>query len=530
MENKVTLINEPVPRDERVLRACAYVRVSTGSEDQKNSFEAQRSYWKQKLTTDARYKYVGIYADEGISGKATRNRKQFLDMVEHAKLGKIDIIFTKSVMRFGRNFVDILYHVRDLRHNYGVVVYFEEEEMYSDDALADTILSMRAMVAEQEIKDMSEQQKWAARRRFAQGSVELNGVILGYNLVKGEDGVNRLEINESQAETVRLIFSLYISGLSIQKIKAELERQSRLTAKGGTRWPMSTIGRMLENEKYMGDAWLQKTYKEDFKKVYNDRENPAVPIVYIENNHPPIIDRETFHKVQRLKAERTNKLKNKKITKQPFSGLLTCGECGTAYRHKMYQYRGKALYAFWCCHNAMTNGKGACASHTIKDSVLRECYIAAFNEFVGIRVESDSLKAIQDEIKRLREQDQQFYDLHFKRYINNIDYMTEHKRISVRIAELEREDMAKSQDNLYKAFKKKMTEFDESTIDKFLKAVTVSNWTVTFIFKNGVTITKPYTNGTAGNKPGWNKIEKIKKETKKHGKQEKTKSGSLLQA
>jgi len=522
-ERQITLVHEPIPREERILRACAYVRVSTNSEDQLHSFAAQRDYWKHKLSNNPKFKFVGVFADEGISGKSAKKRKQFMEMVEHAKRGKIDIIFVKSVSRFGRDLVDILYHVRDLRDNYKVVVYFEEEEMYSDDPLADTLLSMRAMVAEQELKDMSEQQKWAARRRYENGSVEMASKMLGYRVQK--DGNGRLmrnahgnlimHIKEDEAETVRLIFSLYISGKSCQYVGEELERRGRLTVTGNRKWGTDGIRRILRNEKYIGNALLQKTYMEDFVPRKNNSDDPKVQMYYVENHHDPIIDRETFETAQREQARRANiKLVNKKVVKQPFAGMIRCGGCGVTFRHKVYQYRGRGLYGFWCCNAKMYHGLRACTNNNLKDDILRSLYIAAFNEFVGIRIEADSITAEQQEIKRLRDNDAELLSLMYKGYLNKIHYIAEHKAIIDRIAEIDKLMMAKSQDNLYKAYKKRLTEFDPSSIDKFLKSVTVSNWTVTFIFKNGVTIIKPYTNGTSGNKPGWN----IKnKETVKNG-------------
>ena len=146
METKITVLSDPAKIKTKI-KVAAYVRVSTDSEKQLHSFEAQKEYWENKLSNCDDYEYVGVYADEGISGKSMRNRTQFLAMIEQAKCGKIQMIFTKSVSRFGRNFKEILQTIRELRDKHNVAVYFEEENMKTNDTLSDTILSIRAMVA-----------------------------------------------------------------------------------------------------------------------------------------------------------------------------------------------------------------------------------------------------------------------------------------------------------------------------------------------------------------------------------------------
>lgn len=500
------LISEPVPINERIRKAAAYVRVSTDSEKQLHSFGTQYEYWVKQIKKNPKLRFVGVYADEGISGKSLKNRKAFNEMVEHAKLGKIEIIFVKSVTRFGRNLLDVVKTVRELRDEHQVIVYFEEEELYSDDPMADTLLSLRAMVAEQELKDMAEQQKWAIRRKFRKGILNNNGRFYGYTLKDDGSGIKQLTPIPHEAEIVRLIYSLYLQADStfISIAKELTERGIPTPSQKRKEWGCNAVARILTNEKYTGDALLQKVYHEDFAQVKNTGNNPDAPMIFVENNHEGIVDKEIYRRVQeKIAARRNPKLVGIKQEKNDFKGLLRCGECGTNYRHKVYQYRGKGLYGLLACGAYLSGGKKKCNSHAIKESVLQELFVKAFNEFITAEGKCDSIKELDDKRKVLKADDDKLYGLYNGGYIDRLGYAMRHNEILSEVTELDKNIATLSQDNIYKTFKRKLTKYDGLQVGRFLKEAIVHEWTVAFVFKNGVTITLPYTNGTSGNKVGW---------------------------
>jgi len=254
----------------------------------------------------------------------------------------------------------------------------------------------------------------------------------------------------------------------------------------------------------MGDAISQKKYTEDFKEIINRNDNPDIPMYYIENNHEGIIDKDTFNRVQDIHKERSNKkLIGRQQKRRAFTGKIICGNCKAIYRHKVYQYKGKALYGLWICSKYLDYGKKHCSNHSIKEKILEDCFVKAFNKFITVKTENDRLQEQEKTIKLLKEKDGELFSLMHNGYINKLDYIIEHNVLINKIKELEKEILAKSQDNLLKRYKKEITVFDEKLIDKFIKEVTVQNWMVTFIFKNGVIIKEKYSNGTPGNKVGW---------------------------
>ena len=194
--------------------------------------------------------------------------------------------------------------------------------------------------------------------------------------------------------------------------------------------------------------------------------------------------------------------------------IIKCGRCGANYRHKIYEYRGRGLYGLLACGRFLNGGKAACANHAVKESVLQDIFVSAFNEFVETECVNDSIREIEAKAKDLRKRDADLYGLLQKGYVNRLGYITEHENVMREIAGLEKRIAARSEDNIYKAFKKKTAEYDGAAVGRFLKEAIVQEWTVAFVFKNGVTVTRPYPNGTSGNKPGWNLSREIKEAKK----------------
>ncbi len=257
---------------EKRLKVAAYCRVSTELEQQESSYEAQVEYYTNKIEENQNWKNAGIYADDG----------------------KIDMILTKSVSRFARNTVDALTTIRQLKEK-NVAVVFEKEGVNTLDGTGEILLTILSSLAQEESRNISENTRWGVVRRFEKGQVIVNhNKFMGYT--KNDKG--ELVIVPEEAEVVRLIFRLYLEGYSTAKISEYLEEKGIKTATGKDKWNATVIAKMIRNEKYMGDALLQKTYTVDFmtkKKIVN---NGIVPQYYVEDDHEAIISKELFFRVQ----------------------------------------------------------------------------------------------------------------------------------------------------------------------------------------------------------------------------------------
>ena len=275
-------------------RVAGYARVSTDSDEQFTSYEAQVDYYTQYIKGKPEWEFVKVYTDEGISGCNTRHREGFKEMISDALAGKIDLIVTKSVSRFARNTVDSLVTIRKLKEN-GTEVYFEKENIFTFDGKGELLLTIMSSLAQEESRSISENVTWGQRKRFADGKVSLPyKQFLGYR--KGEDGFP--EVVPEEAVIVRRIYTRFMAGLTPGAIAKELTADGIPTPAGKQRWPTSTVESILQNEKYKGAALLQKCFTVDFltkKKKINEGE---VPQYYVEHSHEPIITPEEFDKVQ----------------------------------------------------------------------------------------------------------------------------------------------------------------------------------------------------------------------------------------
>lgn len=303
-------------------RVAGYARVSTDMEDQQTSYAAQCDYYTNYIQSREDWEFVKLYSDEGISATSTRHRSGFNQMVEDALAGRIDLIITKSVSRFARNTVDSLSTIRKLKEN-GCECYFEKENIWTFDSKGELLITIMSSLAQEESRSISKNCTWGMRKRFADGKVSVPfGRFLGYD--RGEDG--NLVINEEQAETVRKIYGLFLHGHSPYKIAKMLTEEGIPTPGGKKVWGKAVVESILTNEKYKGDALLQKVYTVDFlskKKKVNEGE---VPQYYVEGNHPAIIEPYVFDSVQALmKARRPGKNRNSCV------GVFSGKKCTTPH-------------------------------------------------------------------------------------------------------------------------------------------------------------------------------------------------------
>ncbi|WP_443725255.1 recombinase family protein [Ruminococcus bicirculans (ex Wegman et al. 2014)] len=412
------------------LRVAAYCRVSTELEEQQNSYQVQIAYYTDLINKKKEWTLAGIFADEGISGTQTKKRTEFNRMIRMCKNKKIDLVITKSISRFARNTVDCLEYVRQLK-DLGIGVIFEKENINTLTMTSEFMISLYGSFAQAESESISKNVSWGKEKACREGKVQFQyKYLLGYK--KGADG--KPEIVPEEAEIVRLIYNLFLDGYSLSNIKKVLESKEFLTSTGKKIWNVSHIQSILKNEKYVGDALLQKTFTSDcitHKVVKNHGERP---MYLVTNHHDPIIDRDTYNRVRQELARRNSKRKisDKTITEQgKYSGkyalteLLICGKCGTPYRRTTWAARGKKQIV-WRCISRLEHGKKYCPdSPTIKEEQLHKAIIRAINNYYSCR--NDIVKILkanigsvlecqgQEEIlaaeKRLKEIDQARTDL-----------------------------------------------------------------------------------------------------------------------
>ncbi|WP_373845116.1 recombinase family protein [Clostridium sp.] len=366
---------------------AAYCRVSTDQLEQLSSYEAQVSYYTTFINNNSKYEFAGVFADEGISGTNTKKREQFNKMIEDCKAGKIDVIITKSISRFARNTLDCLNYVRMLKE-LGIGVIFEKENINTLDAKGEVLLTILSSLAQDESRSISENSTWGIRRKFEQGKVTVNYTkFLGYD--KGEDGT--LVINQKQAKIVRRIFKDYLDGKGTNRITRELEKEGVPNWNNKVKWYESSIRKMLSNEKYKGDALLQKTYTVDFLTKKRVENNGEIPQYYVEESHPAIIDKETWEAVQLEMERRKAFAKKYGIVKldyatvdNPFAGRVICGHCGSVFGRKVWNSTDERLRrVVWRCNKKYkVKGKKSCDSKHIDDNVLYKVFVEAFNAMV----------------------------------------------------------------------------------------------------------------------------------------------------
>ena len=353
----------------RKLRVAAYARVSTEQDEQQNSYEAQVDCYSRYISNNPDWVFVGVFADRGITGTSTKNRDGFNEMIDLALNGGIDLILTKSISRFARNTVDTLQTVRELKA-VNVEVIFEKENLHTFDPRCEIFLTIMSSLAQEESRSISENVRWGQQKRMKDGKIQLAySRFLGYT--KGEDG--NPQIVEEEAEIVREIYSLYLSGVSLGDIAEKLTGRGIPTPSGKVKWPISTVRSILSNEKYKGDALLQKTYTTDYLSKKVKRNNGEVRQYLVEHSHDAIIDPETFDRVQELLAK-NQKRRPRSYTNYPFSGKIICGDCGSLYGRDIWRVRSTGeRYPIWYC-NHKYDGETVCQTEPLREEKIKAAF------------------------------------------------------------------------------------------------------------------------------------------------------------
>ena len=354
----VTQTRFPKMNIPKLKRVAAYARVSSGKDAMLHSLSAQVSYYSELIQNHSGWQYVGVYADEALTGTKD-NRENFQRLLADCRDGKVDLIITKSISRFARNTVTLLKTVRELK-TMGVDVFFEEQNIHSLSADGELMLTILASYAQEESLSASENQKWRIRRTFENG-MPWNGTMLGYRY---EDGT--LVVEPTEAEIVCRIFTEYLGGSGMTAIAKRLNADG-IPTRFGNDWGKTSIGKVLQNYAYTGNLLLQKYRRMDHLTKRDEPNNGELPKYHIADAHEAIISLRSFNAVQEEMKRRAEKHTHPgvKHKEYPFSGKITCAGCGKHYRRKV-----KETGPVWICTTYNTYGKTACPSKAIPESVL----------------------------------------------------------------------------------------------------------------------------------------------------------------
>ena len=382
VKSKILCGNNPFLAHQK--RVAAYCRVSSDKDEQQNSFDNQVDEWKKRLEGDSSVIFVGIYADEGISGTSEEGRAEFQRMINDARSGKIDKIVTKSISRFARNVADSINIARELK-TIGVEIYFDNEHISTLDPSSEMMFTLNAIMAQEESRHISDNVKWTFNKNKKEGIPMIPSNLLGYK--RDPDNPKNLVIIPEEAEIVKLIFKLYTDEVGTNEICRILERKGCITSRGKTKWYNTTVEGIITNEKYCGDLLLQKSVTVDFLKHKRVKNDGIEEQIYIKNNHEPIVDRDTWDKAQiildrnRNRFRGENKDSHKYASKYPLSGMIICLNCGDTFKRRHWtQGYPEPRIVFQCSGYVGGEPTKRCPSKAISEDILLKTTCEVINK------------------------------------------------------------------------------------------------------------------------------------------------------
>ena len=455
------------------------------------------------------WELAGIYADDGISGTNTKKREEFNRLIDDCMAGQIDMVVTKSISRFARNTLDCLKYIRQLKDK-NIPVFFEKEAINTLDAKGEVLLTIMASLAQQESQSLSQNVRLGLQYRYQQGKVQVcTNRFLGYD--KDEDG--NLVINPEEAEVVKRIYREYLEGKSYYAIGQRLTADGIRTAAGSDYWLASTLKKILSNEKYIGDALLQKTVTTDFLNKKRVANKGIVPQYYVENSHEAIIPRDLFLQVQeemvrRARLETGTGKRRVYSGKYALSHLVYCAHCGDIYRRTQWWIRGEKIPVWRCIsRNEKRKANVDCPSRTIYEKDMHAAVVTAFNQLIAQKDEflpgmklameramltsnsprvteiDERLEALQKEILKKANAMQGFEEL-----ADEIDALREEKQ-DLLVEEANRAGLKQRLDEL-EAFlteqTNEVTDYDEGLVRQLIEKITVYDDRLAFEFKSGL--------------------------------------------
>ncbi|QLL70459.1 recombinase family protein [Lactobacillus sp. 3B(2020)] len=506
--------SKPVPFEEDIpkLRVAAYCRVSTEYEEQNSSYQTQVSHYTNYILNHDGWDLVNVYADDGISGTNTKKREQFNQMIEDCMAGKIDLIITKSISRFARNTLDCLHYIRQLKEK-NIAVYFEKENIKTTDAKGEVLLTIMASLAQQESQSLSQNVKLGLQYRYQQGKVMVNhNWFLGYT--KDEEG--HLIVDPEQAKIVKRIYYEYLEGYSCKQIARRLTTDGIPNGAGNTKWGDSNIASILKNEKYIGDALLQKSYTIDFLTKKRIRNQGIMPQYYIKDDHEAIIPKDLFRRVQEERKRRRAGIKvpcgktRHYNNRTCFSLKVFCGRCGDIYHRVAYNYSDEnGQVVKWLCMTGHDHDLVTCHGRAISERQLKEVCLRAFNKIIepNKTFQAKLQNNIRHAINQVNEEQATKLDRELDRLqillINQTTHSKDYDKISDEFNRIQqqRDELQLTLDrqnevvqknvnlqNFIDINSKQLNEFDEHLVRQLIKKITIQETYCEVEFQNGDSI------------------------------------------
>lgn len=485
---------ESKPNEKKKLRVAAYCRVSTDSDAQTDSFDAQKAHYESWIKIHDNWEFAGLFYDFGVTGTKTEHRDGLQNLLLECRAGKIDYILTKSISRFSRNTTDCIFLVRELL-DMNIPIYFEKENIDTGSMESEFVLSILSSMAQDESRSISENNKWSVRQRFENGTYQFSCVPYGY--MRDDEGF--MVINPEEAEIVRFIYQSVLNGLGSEKIAKILEERQIPTRKSG-KWTNSTVRDILTNEKYYGAAVFQKTYtNESFHRKKNYGE---VDRYFVEEHHEPIISKEIFERVKEIIEQRASEKRiisgsDKYQKRYVFSGIIFCGECGDKFRRKIHD-SGKEIA--WSCRTHIQDKK-KCSMKYIRDDMLKAAFVTMINKLIysrkqlllplyenisiqGSNESSSRIHFIQNELQKLSEKKDTLRKLRaqdiidsvvFNQEINFIDAQASEYRAELSDLSGKTKDFSELNKLIHFTDREMMTAFNEEVFCMFVSKIVIVN-------------------------------------------------------
>lgn len=520
MEKKVTMIH-PVKAQENVahkvkLRVCAYIRVSTGSKAQANSYAVQINYYTKKIEENPLWEFAGIYADEAQTGTRIKGRDEFQTMIEECENGNIDLIITKSVTRFARNTVESIQTIRKLKA-LSIGIYFEEENINTLTEASEVMITILSSIAQGESENISSNNKWATIKRFQDGTFIVCEPAYGYE----KDDEGNLMINPKEAEVIRMIFKYYLNGLGTYLIAEKLNELRVPVKRTAEKWQDRVIQDILKNPVYEGDLLLQKTFTESTFPFTRKKNKGQVEKYLIEDNHPPIITREEAQAVREILKYRLGINKaggNKCNNRYLFSSRIVCRECGSHLRRQKIYIGNPYEKIVWTCPKHIKD-KEFCKMKAIREDEIQKAFVAMWNKLYtnqgtvleplleGLKKiptgskEINEIEQLNQEIQNLTEQCRILNQVMKKGYMDTALFIENQNLLTNRLSECRRKksQMLTKQSRRNEVIKTEqligllkneegiMKKFGEELFDMVVKEIRVSRThDITFCLYNGL--------------------------------------------
>ena len=505
------------------LKVGAYCRVSTDSDDQKNSYDSQVKYYTKKINDNIKWTFVDIYADEAISGTQDYKRSDFMRMIQDALDGKLDIILTKSVSRFARNTLDTLKYVRMLKER-NIAVIFEEENINTLEMAGELLLTILSSVAQQESETISAHVTLGLEMKMKRGEMVGYNKAYGYNYDKENKTIT---INSEQAPIIEYIYDRYCKGIGTRTIAKELSDMEILSPKGNKRWSESTVLGIIKNPIYKGDLLMGKTYTTDaitHKRVKNYGEKNQY---YVKNHHPAIINEEIWNKVQEILKKRSSiknggRMKGNYSRKYAFSSRIFCGYCGSVFARRCWASGTKNEKRVWQCMASVKNGMEVCPKcKGMREEVLEKCFVDAYDllcnddsriieqfmqkmKTVAKNTSNNSLKKkLENSIKDTNKKMGMIVDLHLEGNIDESVYVSKKEELDnkkekllhdLELLQMEEQEEKSAETGLEKIEEilrnsKIMPEFDKDIFEAIIQKIIIGEkndpLTVIFVLKTG---------------------------------------------